>query len=240
MAFDPNRFPRRLNLGCGLDKRGDYLNIDQDPGQAPDLVCDVADLRPLPSGYYEYLLANDILEHLSRLRTRNVLREWNRVLVKGGTLALRVPDVIGLLRLLTQPEHREPTQQERLLQCLFGTQAYPGDTHYTGFTEPLLLAMLDETGFRPTQVTHVDGWLLAVTATKYAEHAVDPIFHGAADDFVVAAYQRVLGRAPDAVGRRHYLGLIAAGIPREAVIAALEASDEYRQRVARGGAHGPA
>jgi predicted SAM-dependent methyltransferase len=164
--FDPSKFPDRLNLGCGYDLRQGYLNIDIHAFHDPNLVADITDLHMLPEQAYREIMAQDVLEHLPRTATVAVLREWNRLLVIGGTMHLRLPSVIDLAALLKAPENQSIERQEMLVQCLFGTQAYTEDTHYTTFTEPLLRHYLDEAGFEVAQWGMRDGWLFEVDARK--------------------------------------------------------------------------
>ena len=165
-AFDPALFPDRLNLGCGYDIREGYLNVDVNDFHSPDLVADVTNLHMLPSGRYREILGQDVLEHLPRTATVGVLREWNRLLAVGGTLHLRVPSVLDLSLLLRAPENQSVEMQEKLIQCLFGTQAYSEDTHLTTFTEPLLRHYLDGAGFAVVKWGLRDQWLFEVTAEK--------------------------------------------------------------------------
>src|SRR5436853_7490297 len=92
--FDARSAPRRLNLGCGWDHRAGYVNVDFHAYHKPDLVADVRKLGFLPAGHYDEIVAQDVLEHLPRRQTLAVLRHWNRLLRKGGTLELRVPNVV--------------------------------------------------------------------------------------------------------------------------------------------------
>jgi predicted SAM-dependent methyltransferase len=170
-TFDATRFPDRLNLGCGYDLREGFLNVDIHAFHKPDLIANVAQLGMLPSGRYEEIIAQDVLEHLPRTSTVPVLQEWSRLLAVGGVIHLRVPSVIDLAELMKAPEHQSIEQQELFVQCLFGTQAYTEDTHYTTFTEPLLrhyLALADlvvkDWGMR-------DGWLFEVDAVKVKRRA---------------------------------------------------------------------
>ena len=165
-AFDPALFPDRLNLGCGYDIRAGYLNVDVNDFHSPDLVADVTNLHMLPAGRYREILAQDVLEHLPRTATVDVLREWNRLLTVGGTVHLRVPSVLDLSLLLRAPENQSVEMQEKLIQCLFGTQAYSEDTHLTTFTEPLLRHYLDEAGFAVVTWALRDQWLFEVAAEK--------------------------------------------------------------------------
>ena len=171
-AFDPALFPDRLNLGCGYDHREGYLNVDINDFHSPDLVADVTNLHVLPAGRYREILAQDVLEHLPRTATVGVLREWNRLLQTGGTLNLRLPSVLDLSLLLRAPENQSVEMQEKLIQCLFGTQAYNEDTHLTTFTEPLLRHYLDQAGFAVVKWGLRDQWLFEVEAEKV--RSVDP------------------------------------------------------------------
>jgi hypothetical protein len=74
--------------------------------------------------------------------------------------------VIDLVELMKAPEHQPIEQQERFIQCLFGTQAYTEDTHYTTFTEPLLRHYLAEADLAVQTWTIRDGWLFEVDAVR--------------------------------------------------------------------------
>ena len=165
-TFDASRYPDKLNLGCGWDLREGYLNVDLHDFHKPELVADVTKLEMLPSDYYSEVLAQDVLEHLPRQSTVEVLRGWSRLLKVSGLLHLRVPSVIDLAELLKLPENQSIARQELLVQCLFGTQAYTEDCHYTTFTEPLLRHYLAEAGMEVEEWRVRDEWLFEVDARK--------------------------------------------------------------------------
>jgi len=94
---------RKLNMGSGKDWREDYFNVDFDPYWEPDAVLDFN--RPLPigepldsprfgqivlqNGWFDEIVANDCLEHISNLTMAmtsclNLLRE-------GGLFRISVP-----------------------------------------------------------------------------------------------------------------------------------------------------
>lgn len=164
--FDHSKYPRRLNLGCGFDVRPGYLNVDLHEHHKPDLVADIRTLPMLPSGLYEEILAQDCLEHLSRCDTESTLKEWGRLLKPGGILKLRTTSLIDLLELFKAEAYQTVDLQQKLVQCLFGTQAYEGDWHFTGFTKVLLTHYLQVAGFGKMEFQLVDGWLFDVTAEK--------------------------------------------------------------------------
>jgi predicted SAM-dependent methyltransferase len=164
--FDPSDYPTKLNLGCGWDIREGYLNVDLHDFHKPDLVADVTKLDFLPSGAYSEIIAQDVLEHLPRQSTVDVLRGWSRLLCVGGKLHLRVPSIIDLAKLMKLPENQTIERQELFVQCLFGTQAYTEDCHYTTFTELLLRHYLCEAGMVAETWGMRDGWLFEVDARK--------------------------------------------------------------------------
>jgi predicted SAM-dependent methyltransferase len=211
--FDYRKYPNKLNLGCGFDKRPGYTNVDMNSFHAPDLVCDVLDLNVLPKNYYVEIVAQDILEHLPRNLTKSALVHWASFLHTGGNLVLRVPNVLGLLKLLSARQNQTLERHEAFIQDLFGTQAYSGDFHYTSFTEIILRSYLVECGFVVMEIKDVDGWLFDVSARK--DRVVSPEEIGDFSDllrqdfsnleFVKAAYLKILNREPDLEGLNFYV-----------------------------------
>ncbi|NJN30578.1 MAG: methyltransferase domain-containing protein [Synechococcales cyanobacterium RM1_1_8] len=157
---------KKLNLGCGFDIREGYLNVDFQDFHKPDLVADIRKLDTLPSGFYDEILAQDCLEHFPRCDTMPALLEWSRLLKPGGVLIMRVPNLVGLLEVMTWPSMQSIEKQENLVQCLFGTQAYDGDWHLTGFTQTLLEHYLEQAGFENLQFESKDHWLFDIRCTK--------------------------------------------------------------------------
>lgn len=164
--FDPAEHPARLNLGCGYDKRPGYLNVDFKDFHDPDLVGDVRSLPELPSGRYEEVVAQDVLEHLERADGPVALAEWRRLTAPGGRLVLRVPDLPSMLRWLRDEDDAE--HHRRVIQHMFGTQAYNGDFHLNGYTELLLCDELFRAGFGAIEMELRDGWLWELQATAGA------------------------------------------------------------------------
>ena len=232
-AFQWQSYPNKLNLGCGSDKRSDYLNVDRADMYVPDLVADVLDLAMLPDGKYIEIVAQDVLEHLPRTSTSGALAEWNRLLELGGKLVLRVPSLEGLTTLFqargTFADHVS------LMQCLFGTQAYTGDFHQTCFTRVLLNGYLEQCGYRSTTFDTRDEWLFDVVAIKVSEadrsyRDIEAlIFKEAADeDFVCTAFRKLLKREPDDGGRNFYVtALRNTQLTRDEVIKVMKGSPEY-------------
>ena len=223
----------KLNIGCGYDKREGWLNIDFQAMHDPDMVADAADLNQIEDNFAAYVLAQDILEHLERSRVPTALREWNRVLKPGGIAEIRTTDVFGIVDLMRQPEWNTPEGHNHLLRSMFGTQAYKGDYHLSGFTALYLTAELENAGFRVNRMDLRDGWLLEVEAEKIRHCEADPLFSIDDDaEFVEQAYQRYLGRPADPAGKSYWLTALTEGLLRETFVLKLEsaAQDEGRSR----------
>lgn len=79
----------RLNAGCGRDVREGWVNLDARPLPGVDVIHDL-ETRPLPfdDSAFEEILARDILEHVEYVP---VLKEFHRILCRGGVLRIRVP-----------------------------------------------------------------------------------------------------------------------------------------------------
>jgi SAM-dependent methyltransferase len=227
------RSAARLNLGCGNDYREGYVNVDMHASHRVDLVSDVASLRMIADLSCSEVLAQDVLEHIQRLRAGTALREWNRVLAPGGCLTLRVPSLIHLLELMKAPSRQTAEAQRLLIQCLYGTQGYEGDFHFNGFTEITLRDELADAGFEVKESTIVDEWMFQVDARKVSHVPPDSLLLIDSDEeFVTQAYSKLLGREADRGGLDYYVAVIERGCAREAVLESLKGSVEYQSRLA--------
>ena len=217
-AFDFAAHSRKVNVGCGQDHKAGYLNVDFKQYHQPDVLADVRELAGFPDAFFEEVFACDVLEHLPRVETANVLATWNRVLAPGGRLYIRAPSVAGVIDLINHPDYQTVEKQELVIQCLFGTQADTGDFHLTGFTDITMRNYVTQAGFRVESLATRDYWLFDVWATKVGEPAdetarlyarlcaiADPV------RFVTECYRRVLGREPDAGGLTHHVENVASG-----------------------------
>lgn len=218
----PDPLPTRMNVGCGYDVRPGYLNVDLQPKHQPDLVSDATHLPMLPSGHFEEILAQDVLEHFERERTQPALDEWSRLLRPDGILILRVPSLLDMFEMLSAPKHRAFERAQSIVHLMYGTQAYTGDYHLTGFTPALLDGYLRKAGLLICEAKVVDGWLFDVRARRTDQLE-------SATEFVHGAYFRLLGRPADPGGLQQFrLALENGSMSRGDVETALCNSDEGR------------
>lgn|GEM_PF-878268 len=88
-------------------------------------------LKQAADNTYDLIFFHDVLEHLPRQHTIEVLREFHRILAPGGRLRIRVPN----------------------MSCLIAANCMAIDfTHVTHFTEFSLLQVLEAAGFDPDRV----------------------------------------------------------------------------------------
>ncbi len=158
----------KINLGCGLDIRDGYLNVDFRPLHKSIFV---ADLSVFPWQFEDNsateILMLDFLEHFPYATTYRILMECYRVLAFDGEVVIQVPDALHTCRAVIQEgmylcnkcgdsmQINGPQSSENLLKCrtcdqsadiisheamkrLYGGQDYAGNFHQTCFTEQLL------------------------------------------------------------------------------------------------------
>lgn len=83
----------KLNLGCGIDKKEGFVNVDYHNDFNPDVVADLNGTLPFPKECAEYVEASHVLEHLNN--PTDFLMECHRVLKGGGVLKILTPHYTG-------------------------------------------------------------------------------------------------------------------------------------------------
>jgi len=88
-----------LNLGCGKRYHKDWVNVDMvsyDPNvQEHNLLTGI----PYPDNTFDVVYHSHILEHFSKKDGEFLIKECYRVLKKGGTIRIVVPDLEQIIRL---------------------------------------------------------------------------------------------------------------------------------------------
>ena len=125
----------QVNVGCGRIIKPGWLNIDMFPISDLAKKGDILDL-PLSDNSVDEIIAHDVVEHVSWQDSVNALKEIHRVLKPTGKAEIRVPDIDELLHMR---EIGKISEQE-FIRRIFGGQDHPGNFHYGGFTQKLLLS----------------------------------------------------------------------------------------------------
>ena len=132
-----------LNLGCGertfKEYPEGYICINYD--ERPDLseITTIGDVKRLPftDKCFDYVLASDIIEHFPISFTERLLREWCRVLVPGGIIEFRTPNLKWCA------QHYLLTGDASFVSYhIFGGQDYAGNFHFVIFDRKWLKELL--------------------------------------------------------------------------------------------------
>jgi len=84
-----------LNLGCGKTKPQDQFGIDILNFTGVDLVHDLGEGIPVPTGSFKHIIGQDFLEHLKPEKSIFIMEEIFRVLDFEGVFHFLVPSTDG-------------------------------------------------------------------------------------------------------------------------------------------------
>jgi hypothetical protein len=96
----------------------------------------------IESGSVDEIYASHCLEHFPHVKTAEVLKEWRRVMKRGASCWISVPDFDAAVRL-----YLKEGLNDFIRNFLWGDQGYDLAYHYAGFTFPYLAALLVNNGF---------------------------------------------------------------------------------------------
>jgi predicted SAM-dependent methyltransferase len=142
---------KSLNVGAGNktykffpDDTHKCTNVDIRKGlKGIDVVCDVSNLHMFEDGTFDYILANDIIEHFPLSETTRILREWKRVLKVKGIIEFRAPN----LKVICE-KYVNGTHSTKLTSwLLYGGQDYKENFHHIGFDREFLKSIVVPLGF---------------------------------------------------------------------------------------------
>ncbi len=165
---------KRLNLGCGIDYKEGWINVDLDKSVKADLYFDVRKKFPLKDSQYSYILVQDLLEHLTKKDGRRFLEECWRVLTPGGKMETRVPNVFQIFRQF----RRDP---EVLTKFIYGHTEKSGEigAHKFGYTKESLIKTLKVTGFIPLSlVRETTNYVCVAKKTKKKSSSIHILISG--------------------------------------------------------------
>jgi predicted SAM-dependent methyltransferase len=81
----------KLNLGCGVHKLKDFVNIDLSKDYEPDLVADALNL-PYEKNSASIIYVGHMIEHIDLSTVVGALKHWHDILKPGGKLYITFPD----------------------------------------------------------------------------------------------------------------------------------------------------
>jgi predicted SAM-dependent methyltransferase len=87
-----------LNLGCGSHYHRSWTNVDFTGIKNEVMAHNLLDGIPFSDHTYDVIYHSHVLEHFNKDDGETFLRECFRVLVKGGTIRIAVPDLERIAR----------------------------------------------------------------------------------------------------------------------------------------------
>ena len=135
-----------LNLGSGNCVRQEgMVNVDIRHTPFVDVIADVREL-PYKDGEIEGIVNRNLIEHFARNEITPLLKEWARVIQKGGFLMVETVDMGELMN------HWKEIPEENLLDGILGAQTYDENFHKMIFTRDMLERYLTEAGMEVKEV----------------------------------------------------------------------------------------
>jgi predicted SAM-dependent methyltransferase len=125
-----------LNFGCNIFKLPNFINLDIDPNNNPDLLMDVTRIRE----YYDQntvdiIHAGHFFEHLSWNTGRQLMRDAREILRPFAPIIITIPDYRK-----TVLQNESDDNAERII---FG-----GGEHQTLYSTSRLAELAQQAGFR--------------------------------------------------------------------------------------------
>lgn len=81
----------KLDLGCGKNKRPDFIGVDRRKYEGVDVVTDLLKPWPWKSGSVEEINASHVIEHFTGKQRVFIFNEAYRVLREGGSMLIITP-----------------------------------------------------------------------------------------------------------------------------------------------------
>ncbi len=136
----------KLNLGCGVDVRSGYINVDKLPSnQLPSDVYRQGDIGSLDwlaeDNTVDEIIALDCLEYLPTNVIKQALINWAQKLSVGGILKILVPDCHAIAKSFAQGQF----SLQEYSQMILGTQE-GNDNRLAVIDAATLLNILQEIG----------------------------------------------------------------------------------------------
>lgn len=142
----------KVNLGCGthIMPGKEWINVDNYIlANTPNFVQ--SDVRHLPfdSESVDYIVCDQVLEHIPMKDISLVLFEIRRILKKGGKATIIVPDFESAARDWLSYNHNEnfsPMVYNYLSEVVYGNQLHEGEFHKTPMSAGFLNYNLNMVG----------------------------------------------------------------------------------------------
>lgn len=138
---------RRLHIG-GRVPHPDWEILNAVPDTYVDHVANAKDLSDFDDETFAEIYASHVLEHFDYVDELDaVLREWYRVLRRGGKLYVSVPDMDKLAALFLMKDRLAVQERFEVMRMMFGGHIDRYDYHMVGLNPEFLASFLIHAGF---------------------------------------------------------------------------------------------
>lgn len=117
----------KLNIGCGDKIFPEYINVDlvKSRGKSKiDVIDNVATLNKFPDNYADEILSVHVVEHFYYWELKDVLKNWIRVLKKGGKLIIETPNLFEACKRIVNDPLKETSHDANFAMWpLYGSKS---------------------------------------------------------------------------------------------------------------------
>ena len=99
-----NKKTRFLEIGPGEERISEFETVNIVKTSTTDYISDITQKLPFEDGSFDVIYASHVLEHTPWYFLEDTLREWVRVLKKGGVLEVWVPDGLKIAKAFCDAE----------------------------------------------------------------------------------------------------------------------------------------
>lgn len=137
----------KLYLGCGKDHKEGFINIDREPFEGVDTVCDITKGLPFEDSTADYIFSQDFMEHLPPESKVSVINEIWRVLCNGGLMEHYIPNA-GSRNDFGSPSHLSHWNLQQFEHFDIDSYRYDVDHEYEGFIGKFQKVLAEEVNYQ--------------------------------------------------------------------------------------------
>ncbi|MFW9844236.1 MAG: methyltransferase domain-containing protein [Candidatus Thorarchaeota archaeon] len=137
----------KLNIGCGLEYKKGYVNVDAYDSTVADHVMSVMHLK-FDDQTFSHVECVQVMEHLGAAKSIYALSEIFRVLKPGGSFLFETPDLVSSFKSFIKGDENS---RKLIMNWIYGLDT-PGMSHKYGFPKELIERMLYRTGFVDAEI----------------------------------------------------------------------------------------
>ncbi len=151
------RVQKKLEIGINTKRISeDWDTLDIIERNDVDIVADIRKKLPIEDDTYDLVYMSHVLEHIEWYKTKDVLHELYRIIRKGGSLEIFVPDIDKIIfayqkGIIPDEWYKYNEQRDPFVWFIGRIYTYgdkESDFHKSAFDYPYLKKCLEEVGFR--------------------------------------------------------------------------------------------